>query len=263
MGGVTILDHQAVVSILSLYHNNVDKAAHRLWFLNALKVFLHVIIHFNLETTQQSFIFWERNGFIASISLKPLWYGETVLSSLYIILPHYQIPFNAYLVQLLDMEKWMQQCKSTDNRHIIPPGYDIKCTAICALNGGLCQVEVSTRETRECNIRNSTSMRTVSNCLESRDYEMDRLSSPLCDVMWNISSATLEKPTNVAVPRLYIIYVSFESHLSTFRSLIVVHIVYCGRVFLYGEVLGIICLFYQSHGGSTKARVWLFCMETQ
>ena len=73
----------------------------------------------------------------------------------------------------------------------------------------------------------------------------------------NISSATLEKPTNVAVPRLNIIYVSFESHLSKFRSLIVVHMVYCGRVFLYGEVLGIICLFYQSHGGSSKPTVWL------
>ena len=182
MGGVTILDHQAVVSILSLYHNNVDKAAHRLWFLNASKVFL--ILHFNLETTQQSFIFWERNGFIASISLTPLWYDETVLSSLYIILLHYQRSFNAYLVQLLDMEKWMQQCKSTDKRHIIPPGYDIKCTAICALNGGLRQVEVSTRETRECHIRNSTSMRTASNCLESGDYKMDRLSWPVCDVLW-------------------------------------------------------------------------------
>ena len=66
---------------------------------------------------------------------------------------------------LCSSSTWKNGCnnaKSTDNRHIIPPGYDIKCTAICALNGGLRQVEVSTRETRECHIRNSTSMRTAS-----------------------------------------------------------------------------------------------------
>ena len=173
-----------------------------------------------------------------------------LLHSLYIILLHYQRPFSAYLVQLPGIEKWMQQCKSTDNRHIIPQGYDIKCTAICALNGSLCQVEVSTRETRECCIR--IQHLCEHNCLTTK---MDRLSPPVCDVLWNIHSATLENQRGCTMVECYLCFIweSFvqvpESHSGT-RGLLRKSNPCDGGV-------GIICLFYQPCGGSTKATVWL------
>ena len=93
-------------------------------------------------------------------------------------------------------------------------------------------------------------------CLESEDYKMDRL---CVNVLWNISSAPLEEPTNVAVPRVNAIYVSFESHLSVFQSLTVVHVVFCGRIFLCAEVF-ILPAVWRKH---QRHSLIVFGMETQ
>ena len=68
----------------------------------------------------------------------------------------------------------------------------------------------------------------------------------------------LEEPTDMAVPRWDLIYVSFESHLSKLRSRFVVHmVVFFRKSIPLREGVGN-CMFILPYGGSTKTTVRLY-----
>ena len=82
------------------------------------------------------------------------------------------------------MDIGKQQCICSAYRHIIPLGYDIKCTTICALNGSLCQMEVSAREARKDCIRiQHRCEQQLTTAWNHGTSEMDLLSPPARDIL--------------------------------------------------------------------------------